>query len=119
MAKFSSYLKKKKPIGRMLVDKLNEKYEFASVLGTDVNGTTYFVDRSSTAIRPTPIAECGFVARVFKDNVYSEFSFNELKEKDIDSIILKIDELVESNIKSNNLLVFMYKMSFVNHYKEN
>ena len=103
MKKFSSYLKKKKPLVKELVSKLNEKFDFASVLATDVDGTMYMVDRSSTAIRPTYIAECGFVARVFKDNVYSEYSFNELKNKDIDGIVNKIIKLADSNIKTKKV----------------
>ena len=103
MKKFSSYLKKKKPLVKELVSKLNEKFDFASVLATDVDGTMYMVDKSSTAIRPTYIAECGFVARVFKDNVYSEYSFNELKSKDIDGIVNKIIKLADSNIVTDKV----------------
>jgi len=103
MSNFSNYLKKKKPLLNELIHQLSEKYTFASVLGTDVNGTIYVVDKSSTVIRPSGICECGFVVRVFKDNVYSEYSFNELKEKDIPTIISKIDALVNQNIQTQKV----------------
>lgn len=99
MNKFSSYLKKKKTIVKKLVSKLNEQYPFVSVLATDVKGKSYSVDRRSISIRPSSITECGFVCRVYKDGIYSEYSFNELEEKNIDSIILEIDQLVTKEIK--------------------
>ena len=94
MNKFSKYLKKKKVLLKALIAKLDEKYEFASVLATDVSGKTYAKDKNSTHIIPSYISECGFVVRVFKDSVYSEYSFSEIDEKDIDKIVNDIDELV-------------------------
>jgi len=99
MNKFSSYLKKKKQIIKLLVNKLNEQYPFVSILATDVKGKSYSVDSRNMGIRPSSITECGFVCKVYKDGVYSEYSFNELEEKNIDEIISQINNLVNSNIK--------------------
>ena len=99
MNKFSKYLKKKKPLIKKLVDTLGVKYPFVSILATDVNGKSYGVDRRSINIRPSSICECGFVCRVYNEGVYSEYSFNELEEKNINNIINEIDALVNSNIK--------------------
>ena len=99
MDKFSKYLKKKKPLVKSLVEKLSSKYDFVSVLGTDVKGKGYFVDKSSVIIGSSMITECGFVLRVYYKGVYSEYSFSELEEKDIDKIISDIDSLVNENIK--------------------
>ena len=103
MNKFSSYLKKKKPLVKLLVNKLNEHYPFVSVLATDVKGKSYSVDRRSIAIRPSSITECGFVCKVYSKGVYSEYSFNELEEKNIDNIIKEIESLVNNNIKTNKV----------------
>ena len=94
MNKFSKYLKKKKPLLKVLISKLGEKYEFASVLATDVSGKNFAKDKNSTYIVPSFISECGFVVRVFKEGVYSEYSFSEIEEKDIDKIVCDIDSLV-------------------------
>ena len=98
MNKFSKYLKKKKVLVKKLVDLLGLKYPFVSILATDVKGKTYGVDRRSINIRPSSICECGFVCRVYNEGVYSEYSFNELEEKNIDNIVNEIDALVKSNI---------------------
>ena len=103
MNKYSSFLTKKKPLVKNLIEKLSDKYEFVSVLGTDVKGKVYSVDKSSVVINSSSITECGFVLRVFYQGVYSEYSFSELEEKNIDSIIEKIDSLVHENIKVNKV----------------
>ncbi len=103
MNKFSNYLKKKKPLVKQLVNTLGKKYPFVSVLGTDVTGKGYAVDRRSISIRPNSISECGFVCRVYCDGVYSEYSFNELNNKNLNEIIQEINNLVESNITSEKI----------------
>ena len=103
MDKFSKYLKKKKPLVRMLIEKLAHEYEFVSVLGTDVKGKIYYVDKSSVVISSSSITECGFVLRVFYKGVYSEYSFSELEEKSIDKIINEINTLVNENVKTSKV----------------
>ena len=98
MNKFSSYLKKKKPLIHQLVDDLGKKYSFVSVLATDVKSTAYMVNRVSSFVRESSITECGFVVRIFKDSNYFEYSFNELDTKNYQSIINNIDSLVSTNI---------------------
>lgn len=99
MNKFSSYLKKKKETVKKLVNQLSNKYQFVSILGTDVRGKRYGVDRRSINTSPSSISECGFVCRIFKDGVYYEYSFNELEEKNIDKIISSIDELTNCSLQ--------------------
>ena len=98
MNKFSKYLKKKKPLVKLLVEKLSEKYPFASILATDVTGKSYSVDRQSVSIRPNRTSECGFVAKVYNNGVYYEYSFNELEKKHIDFILEEIEEIVKAEI---------------------
>lgn len=98
MDKYSKYLKKKKPIIKNLVATLSEKYDFVSVLGTDVKGKVYSVDKSSVAISTSSITESGFVLRVYYKGVYSEYSFNDIDDKNINNVIEAIDRLVNENI---------------------
>lgn len=103
MNKFSKYLKKKKPLVKKLIEKLNEKYPFASILATDVTGKGYSVDRQSVAIRPSRTSECGFVAKVYNDGVYYEYSFNQLDKKNLDFIVEEIEEIVNAKITSEKV----------------
>lgn len=93
MRKMSDFLKKKKPIIKELIARLNEKYAYVSVLGTDVCGTSIDVDAHSTYVRPASISECGFVIRVYQ-NGYSEYSINDINKQNIEEIIKAVDELV-------------------------
>ncbi len=98
MDKYSKYLKKKKPLIKQLVASLSQKYDFVSVLGTDVKGKVYSVDKSSVAINTSSITESGFVLRVYSKGVYSEYSFNDIEEKNIANVIDAIDKLVMENV---------------------
>ena len=101
MNKFSSYLRKKKPLLKELVDALSLKYEFVSILGTDVTGKSYFINKFLVHVTPTRISEAGFVIRVLKDNTYIEYSFNELEKNLINKIIEEVDKLSEVKISTN------------------
>ena len=103
MNKFSKYLNKKRPVLKELIEKLGKKYEFASVLATDVVGKRYAKDKASTYVFPSDITECGFVVRVFNDGVYSEYSFSEIDAKDIDMIIKDIDNLTSKKISNDKI----------------
>ena len=93
MRKMSDFLKKKKPIIKELIARLNEKYAYVSVLGTDVCGTSIGVDAYSTYVRPASISECGFVIRVYQ-NAYSEYSINDINKQNTEESIKAVDELV-------------------------
>lgn len=103
MNKFSNYLKKKKTILKKLIDELMKEYSFASVLATDVSGKNYAIDKNSTYVSPSSINECGFVARVYKDNLYSEYSFNEIDDKSIKDVIANINLLTSKQIRNEKL----------------
>lgn len=98
MNKFSSYLKKKKPILKELVEKLDQDYKFASVLATDVKGYQYMVNRMTQSISQSRLTECGFVVRVYKDGNYFEYSFNDINDKLLPNIINDIHEMVNANL---------------------
>ena len=85
--RFSRYLKKKKPIIKKLVDELLLDYSYVSCLATDVKGESISVDRFSTSITPSAITESGFVVKVYNGSRYSEYSFNEIDEKNYQDIL--------------------------------
>ncbi len=98
MNKFSPYLRKKKPYLKKLIDILSSKYTFASVLATDVKATSFSANKRMSSISNSRLSECGFVVRIFKDNNYFEYSFNDINEKLINTIVEDIDKLANSNI---------------------
>ncbi|MFA5290335.1 MAG: TldD/PmbA family protein [Candidatus Izemoplasmatales bacterium] len=93
---FSHYLRTKKPLLRMLVRQLQTLYPYVSVLATDVHGFAITVDRQTTTISPSGISECGFVVRVFDQNRYSEYAFNDITKANIPLIIASIQQLTSS-----------------------
>mgnify|MGYP001480304157 FL=1 len=92
--KFSTYLAKKEPLLETLIQKLNAKYEYASVLGTDVHGKIYAVNRSSTSVGDNPEMESGFVFRIYHKGVSHEYATNEVTLKKIPQIEKEIADLV-------------------------
>lgn len=98
MNKYSSYLRKKKPLIKELVKTLGKDYDFVSVLGTDVKSKSYSCNKSMSSIRNSSICECGFVARVFKNNNYFEYSFNEINTDNLKDIVKNIKDLVKEEI---------------------
>lgn len=97
MNKFSSYLKSKKKLVRMLIDDLKNEYDFVSVLGTDVFAKNYMVDRRMANVAPSNITEAGFVLRVYKDHKYYEYSFNEIKISSIEKIKEAVKQMISEN----------------------
>ena len=75
----SAYLAQKKPIARALLDALLEKYEYASVLVTDVDTKSYSVRRSGVQIsQDTRFGSKGMVVKVYDGNSYAEYSTNNI-----------------------------------------
>lgn len=105
VGKFSKYLKSKKKIIYKLIDVLQEKYDYVSVLGTDVSGVNISVDNRSTFVGPSSITECGFVIKVYHENIYSEYSINDILEKDISNIVADIAKLTSQKFSSDNIKV--------------
>lgn len=75
--KMSSYLNAVKPKIKELVALLEQDFEYVSVLATDVFGVSYQVGQRNTSVHDYDFAERGFVVRVYQNDVYSEYSFNE------------------------------------------
>lgn len=107
----STYLSREKGIIKKLVDKLSKKYEYVSILGTDVLGKGYGVQRTGISIDDSMWTERGFVARIYNGINYSEFSFNEICEENLDSIIEEIDEIAKKDkekLEQSSLNIYEY-----------
>lgn len=104
----SKYLTNSKPLLRKLIELLSVDYQYVSVLGTDVKGKSYLVSKTGTEVNDVMIAERGFVLRIHNGVNYSEYSFNEIKEDNLESIVAKVKEKL--NKVSSEISVNTYKV---------
>lgn len=74
--KMSNYLIEIKPKVIELIKLLSETFDYVSVLSTDVCGTSYRVGQRQTSVSDYGFSERGFVARVYYNQTYLEYSFN-------------------------------------------
>ena len=106
--KFSNYLKKKKELIKELIKRLGEEFEYASCLATDVKGTSVRVNKNVTSVNPSSLTESGFVIKVRGKNLYTEYSINEINEKNLDEVVEKVKCLANtsytSTIVNSNLI---------------
>ncbi|EOD01181.1 TldD/PmbA family protein [Caldisalinibacter kiritimatiensis] len=96
----SNYLQDQKSTLKKLIEILSDRYEYVSVLGTDTYGTQYSVQKTGIDISDSMWTERGFVIRVHNGINYSEFSFNEISEDNLDSLITNITTKLENDINS-------------------
>ena len=85
---FSPYLDGKRADCHALVEKLGRHFRYVSILGTDVSGTAFQVDRRSSAIRDTA-GECGFVVKMHDGKSFFEYSLDNISG-DKDALAEKI-----------------------------
>lgn len=83
----SEFLKNSKPLIKRLVNLLNESYKYVSVLGTDTRGKNFSVSKTGINVNDSMLSERGFVVRVHNGLNYSEYSFNEIHEDNIEAIL--------------------------------
>lgn len=86
----SKFLADCKPLLKKLVKRLSDSYAYVSVLGTDTRGKSYQVSNTGIEVSDYMFAERGFVVRVYNGVNYSEYSFNEIREDLLDSILESI-----------------------------
>lgn len=84
----SDYLKKVKPLLKTLLNRLLEEYSYASILASDSKSKVYNVSKRGTVIKEDDmLSGRGFAAKVYDGESYGEYSFNEISDKCIPSII--------------------------------
>ena len=96
-----------------MLAKLAERYAYCSILGCDSQGKSIAVLTNSTIINDNPFAERGFVIRVHNGLNYAEYSFNELSEENIATILKKVAtelELSEEYKQSKAIKLEEYKL---------
>ncbi len=87
---YSEYLKSRHDLCKKLVDRLSPDYGFVSVLGKQISGVTVRVTTTTTSVSDSYEQECGFVVKLFNGRTYSEYSFTDITEENIDELEQKI-----------------------------
>ncbi len=77
-----------------LMDKLWQKYEYASVLASDSVGKGYGVSgRGINAAENSMLCECGYVIKAYDGRSYCEYSFNETDAETLEAVPEILDGL--------------------------
>lgn len=96
----SDFIRRKKPLLKMLLDKLLTAYPFASILAVDAKARAYSVSGKNMSVNEDDmLTDRGFVIRVSDGKHYAEYSCNEISEHDLDEIYGRIQELTASSGK--------------------
>lgn len=106
--KDSEFLSNSKELIRKLINKLAESYEYVSVLGTDTKGKSFRVSKKGIEVNDFMLVERGFVVRIHNGVNYSEYSFNEISENKLNSIVEDIK--VKLNKISKDISVNSYEV---------
>ncbi|MBU3130297.1 TldD/PmbA family protein [Clostridium tagluense] len=109
----SSFLMNQKPILKKIVNLLSENYKYVSILGTDTKGKIYNVQKTGIDLSDSHWCERGFVIRVHNGINYSEFSFNEINENNLNTIVdeihLKMAKTLE-RLKNASITINTYEL---------
>ncbi|MCF0114595.1 MAG: TldD/PmbA family protein [Erysipelotrichaceae bacterium] len=92
-SEFSKFLDSQEASCKTLVQQLRQKYDYASILANDVTGKSFSVSCRDKHIGDQMYTQRGFVVRVYKEGIYSEYSFNVMEA--IPVLVQKIDESFE------------------------
>lgn len=74
--KYSTFLEEKYDSLKKIVEKLQKKFKYVSLLATDCEGKRIVVSSKETTVKDSPWQERGFVVRVFNGTLFSEYSFD-------------------------------------------
>ena len=110
--KSSEYLKDTKPVLKKLLDKVLEEYPYASILAVDSTAANYRVTKNMTSMGEDDLwCNRGFVIKVYDDNAYGEYSFNEISDAKIDEIVDAIRSTVKNLKKAaGDMSLSQYKI---------
>lgn len=100
--RLSSYLNNQRKTLKKLIELLSHKYKYVSILGCDTTGKSYSVNKNSVSINDSRWSERGFVLRAYNGIGYSEFSFNELPEENIEAFAGYLSTQLDHYISSLN-----------------
>ena len=98
-AKFSEYLSSIAPGIKQLIAELGKSYDYVSVLSTDSVGFSMTASQRVKSISAkTLMVERGNVVRVYKDGLYSEYSFNLFDSENAAEKAGKIKEVLDKQL---------------------
>lgn len=102
---YSNYLSNKQKICERLLTELLKQYEYASVLGKQVTGKNVRVTPFNKSINDTFEKQCGFVVKVFDQDIYKEYSFANIDESNFQEILnsVKTGLTLSNNILSDHM----------------
>ncbi len=112
----SKFLANSKPIICKLISILSKNYEYVSVLGTDINGKSFRVSKTDIEVNDCMLTERGFVVRIHNGINYSEYSFNEISEENLNSIVKYIS--TKLNKVSKDISINSYEVIEENEIKD-
>ena len=78
----SAFLEARRPLLRLIVERLSKRYDYLSILGTDDSGIAYRTMRGETWAGEPMWVQRGFVVRAQRDGHIVEYAFNELEGSD-------------------------------------
>ena len=88
---FSPHLTKVAPLTRALIERLGAAFDYVSILSTDSVGFSLRVSpRVKRLTRETMTTERGHVARLYRDQCYFEYAFNDLDPDRLDALEAEI-----------------------------
>ena len=94
------YLKSRIKDAERLVEELQKRYDYVSVLGTSVRMKAVTVSTHVNSIDEVE-SECGFVIKVYKDGRYSEYSCNDIRDLKSTEVVrsVKLDQVFSKDFK--------------------
>lgn len=97
-ARESDFITQSKPLLKKLLERLLEKYPYASILAADQKSKTYHVSRMSTSVQEDSLLSGrGFVVKISDGMHNTEYSFNRISENALDEICESIDRAVAAS----------------------
>ena len=75
---FSRFLNSKRADCKELIAALSERFEYVSILGSDVKSTAVSVNKRSSNIGEGNLSECGFVIKMHDGKAFYEYSLDDV-----------------------------------------
>lgn len=88
---YSTYLSSKHDLCKELVNRLQSRYAYVSILGKHITGNTIRVSSVNTSVGETFEAQCGFVVKLYNGKTYAEYSFSDITQDNMDYLVSEIE----------------------------
>ena len=107
---FSEFLNSKRAECKALITALSDRFEYVSILGSDVKSTAVSVNRRSSNIGEGNLSECGFVIKMHDGRAFFEYSLESFSQNGFVLSEISLD-LHNSDFEGN--IVTEYEQKFV------